>query len=256
MMAILLCAGFATRMYPLTADFPKPLLPVADKPVIDYLIDQILLLPEIESIHLVTNAKFINHFMRWRQTRLDQQLPNQIEFILHNNGVSTPEHRLGACADLQLVFHRSSCSGPFLISAADNIYLFDLQNLWMRFLSGTYHQIIALRENDEDILKRSGVPIIGEDCRVERLLEKPDDPPADWLCPPLYFLRESARKTLDVFLASREFVDAPGYFIDYLCQKEVVTAFKLDARRLDIGNLETYRQADHYLRSSTMNTSD
>ena len=256
MMAILLCAGFATRMYPLTVDFPKPLLPVADKPVIDYLIDEIVLLPEINSIHLVTNAKFYDHFVRWRQTRLTHQNANRIEFVIHNDGASKSENRLGACADLQFAFRCSSYSGPTLVSAADNIYLFGLEDLWKRFLSGKYHQVVALRENEEDILRRSGVPIIGVDCRVERLLEKPNCPPLGWLCPPLYFLKESARKILDVFLASRDFVDAPGYFIDYLCQKEIVTAFKLDARRLDIGSIETYRQADHYMRPSKRNKSD
>ena len=61
MNAILLCAGFATRMYPLTRNFPKPLLPVGDRPVLDYLMDQIAELPEISKVHLVSNAKFYEH---------------------------------------------------------------------------------------------------------------------------------------------------------------------------------------------------
>ena len=256
MMAILLCAGFATRMYPLTVDFPKPLLPVADKPVIDYLIDQIVLLPEINTIHLVTNAKFYDHFVRWRQTRLTNQNSNRIKFVIHNDGASKTENRLGACADLQLAFRCSSYSGPTLVSAADNIYLFGLENLWKRFISGKYHTILALKEDDEETLKRSGVPILGSENRIIRLLEKPDRPPSGWLCPPLYFFKNSVRDVLDRFLKSNDSVDAPGYFIDYLCQKEIVTAIKLDARRLDIGCPETYRQADRLLRSPNANKTD
>jgi glucose-1-phosphate thymidylyltransferase len=247
MMAILLCAGFATRMYPLTVDFPKPLLPVADKPVIDYLIDQIVLLPEIDSIHLVTNAKFFDHFVRWRQTRLKHQVSDRIEFIIHNDGALQPENRLGACADLHLVFRRSSYSGPALVSAADNIYLFELKDVWKRFLLSDYHAILALKEDDDEALKRSGVPILGDGGRVIRLLEKPACPPTGWLCPPLYFFKKSIRNVLDRFIKTQDSMDAPGYFIDYLCQKEIVTAFKLDGRRLDIGSPETYRQADRLM---------
>jgi glucose-1-phosphate thymidylyltransferase len=256
MIAILLCAGFATRMYPLTADFPKPLLPVANKPVIDYLIDQIVLLPEIESIHLVTNAKFFDHFVQWRQARLRHQGSDRIEYVIHNDGALTPGNRLGACADLQLAFRRSSCSGPVLVSAADNIYLFGIGDLWKRFLTGKYHSIVALVEDNEEILKRSGIPIFGEENRVKRLLEKPLSPPSSWLCPPLYFFKNSAREVLDRFLESHGFVDAPGHFIDYLCRKEVVNAFKLDGRRMDIGSPKTYRKADRFLRQLAGNKCD
>ena len=249
MMVILLCAGFATRMYPLTVNFPKPLLPVADKPVIDYLIDQIVLIPDVECIHLVTNAKFFAHFDRWRQSRPNRPQSNHPKIVIHNDGASTPENRLGACADLQLVLRRMSSPGPMLVSAGDNIYLFDLKDLWARFLSDTHHRIVALAEGDEKNLKNSGVPIFGKKERVKRLLEKPTRPPSGWLCPPLYFLKPSARNVLDAFLESCGPVDAPGYFIDYLCRKEAVSAFKLDARRLDIGSTATYRDADRLLQA-------
>ena len=249
MIAILLCAGFATRMVPLTADFPKPLLPVAERPVLDYLVDQIAGLPDIEGIHLVTNARFAAQFDRWRQSRLNQPDSRHLKIVIHNDGASTAENRLGACADLQLVFQRLSPTGPVLVSAGDNIYLFGIQKFWERFLSGKCHRIIALAEDNQENLKRSGVPVFGDNNRVMRLLEKQDCPPSGRLCPPLYFLRPSARIVLDEFLESRGPVDAPGYFIDYLCQKEPVTAFRLDARRLDIGSPETYLEADRVMRS-------
>ena len=250
MIAILLCAGFATRMVPLTAGFPKPLLPVAERPVLDYLVDQVAGLPDIEGIHLVTNAKFAAQFDRWRLSRLNQPDSRHLKIVIHNDGASTAENRLGACADLQLVFQRLSSTGPALVSAGDNIYLFGLQELWERFLSGKSHRIIALAEDNQENLKRSGVPVFGDNDRLMRLLEKPDHPPVGWICPPLYFLRPSARIVLDEFLKCCRPVDAPGYFIDYLCQKEPVVAFRLDARRLDIGSPESYRAADRLMRTS------
>ena len=250
MIAILLCAGFATRMYPLTAGFPKPLLPVAGRPVLDYLVNQMAALPDLDSIHIVTNDKFAAHFHRWRQSRLNRTDSNHLNIIVHSDGASSAENRLGACVDLQLAFRRSSTTGPVLVSASDNIYLFSVHELWDRFVSGTDHSIVALAEDNEEILKRSGVPVFGDYDQVMRLLEKPARPPSDWICPPLYFLRPSARVVLDEFLECCGPVDAPGYFIDYLCQKEPVTAFRLDARRLDIGSPETYREADRVMRSS------
>lgn len=249
MIAILLCAGFATRMYPLTAGFPKPLLPVAERAVLDYLVDQIAALPDMDGIHVVTNAKFAAHFLHWRKSRLNRTESVHLNIIVHNNGASTAERRLGACVDLQLAFRHSSTTGPVLVSAGDNIYLFSVQELWDRFVSGKDHRIVALAEDNDEILKRSGVPVFGDNDRVMRLLEKPVHPPSGWLCPPLYFLRSSARVVLDEFLESCGPVDALGYFIDYLCRKERVTAMRLDARRLDIGSPESYREADRRMRS-------
>ncbi|MGB7918959.1 MAG: hypothetical protein WCF40_02780, partial [Desulfobacterales bacterium] len=92
------------------------------------------------------------------------------------------------------------------------------------------------------------VPVFGKNNRVLRVLEKPDNPLPGWFCPPLYFLRPSARKVMEDFLRADDPVDAPGHFIDYLCRREPVTAIKLNEKRLDIGNLESYRRADRTVR--------
>ena len=247
-MAILLCAGFATRLYPLTRDFPKPLLPVAGRPVIDHLLDQIVGLPGIESIHIVTNARFYEHFTRWRRNWLACLAPRDITLKIYNDGATANKNRLGACADLQLVFRQAGRAGAYLVSAGDNIYLFRIADLWRRFLRGHRHCVIALAENDPETLKITGVPVFGESDRVMGLLEKPDNPPPGWFCPPLYFLRPSAREVLEDFLGAAAPVDAPGHFIDYLCRREAVTAIKLNEKRLDIGSMESYRRADRILR--------
>jgi glucose-1-phosphate thymidylyltransferase len=247
-MAILLCAGFATRLYPLTRDFPKPLLPVAGRPVIDHLLDQIIELPGIESIHIVTNARFYEHFTRWRRNWLACLAPRDITLTIYNNGSRANENRLGACADLQLVFRQAGRAGAYLVSAGDNLYLFRIADLWRRFLRGHRHCIVALPEKEAEILKNTGVPVFGEGDRVLGLLEKPDNPLPGWFCPPLYFLRPSAREVLEDFLGVDGPVDAPGHFIDHLCHREAVTAITLNEKRLDIGNLESYRRADRILR--------
>jgi glucose-1-phosphate thymidylyltransferase len=249
MIAIILCAGFATRMYPLTRDVPKPLLPVADKPVIEYLMDQLVELRELQAVHIVSNARFSTHFEKWREhyIQIAPQITFQIE--IHNDGAETNENRLGASADLQLVLTRIPAASKILVSAGDNIYRFSIKSLWQKFLVSPHHYVVALPQMDESKLKITGVLELDAQDRVLRQHEKPDRPQSTWSCPPLYFLQAPVRPRLEAFLNSSGNHDAPGYFIDYLCQTEIVYAFKLNAARLDIGGIESYREADRMMRA-------
>ncbi len=252
MIAILLCAGFATRMYPMTRDFPKPLLPVADRPVLDYLMDQIVELQGLREVHLVSNARFFKHFEQWRsgwQTVLESK---NIQIDLHNNGIICSEDRLGAVRDLHLTINSLPTPSKALVSAGDNIYRFRLRPLWQQFLTHKEHFIIGLPEDDEARLKKTGVLMLAHDNRVVRLHEKPRRPPSTWSCPPLYFFHESAWRILDEYIQDSDQYDAPGSFIDYLCQNEEVNAFKPAAGRLDIGSIKTYQAADKLLRKESI----
>lgn len=234
-------------MYPLTADFPKPLLPVAGKPVIDYLVEQIIDLPEVRHIHVVTNAKFVERFNAWQMKWRSAMASKKIALDIHNDGSTDDTNRLGAAADLQFVFKRIAEPSAVLVSGVDNIFLFRLEPLWGDFLKGRQHYVIALPETNESRLKKTGVLTLGIDNRVLRMHEKPTHPASKWLCPPLYFLQPSAWPRLDEFLRSSNRNDAPGYFIDFLSRKEKVYAFKLNASRLDIGSIDSYRKAQEVL---------
>lgn len=249
MIAVILCAGFAVRMYPLTQNFPKPLLSIAERPVIDYLMDQLRDLEDLRAIHIITNARFHDHFDSWGQRWLPVLAGQDIELQIHNDGVTANENRLGACADLQFGFEQIAGTSKMLVSAGDNIFRFAIKPLWRRFIKSQNHYIIALPETDKAQLIRTGVLSLGARDRVLRLHEKPQNPPSSWCCPPLYFLQPSARLRLDEFMQISQQRDAPGHFIDYLCQKENVYAFKVNAGRLDIGNMDSYHQADELMRS-------
>ena len=176
MMAVILCAGFATRMYPLTRDFSKPLLPVGGKPVIDYLMDQIVNLPELQTVHIVTNSRFISHFQEWQKTWIIGNRDNYIDIQVHNDGATSNENRLGTSSDLQFVFHRIAKPSQVLVSAGDNIFQFSLTPIWNQFVKSNHHYIVALPENNLQKLKKSGVPEFNADDRVLKLHEKPEYP--------------------------------------------------------------------------------
>jgi len=252
MIAVVLCAGFATRMYPLTKTFPKPLLDVAGRPVIDYLMDQLVTLPGIEAIYLVSNGKFYPHFAEWLRGRhhIDRSRCPIVELL--NDGAMDNDHRLGASGDFQLVMKTIVKPTRVLVTAADNIYSFGIKQLWGRFLESEQHYIVALPETDREKLKKTGVLELATDDRVTRLYEKPAQPTSVWFCPPLYFFQATVSRRLDEFLEHHAASDAPGHFIDFLCRKEPVYAFRLDASRLDIGSIESYRAADLYLRNNPL----
>ena len=248
MITVLLCAGYGTRLYPLTRDFPKPLLPVAGQPVLDYLMASLTGFEGLRTIHLVTNARFIGHFEAWGvdwRKRLDAA---GIDLVLYDDGSNSNANRLGACADLKLVLDRVAEPEGIFVAAGDNILLFDLPSLWAAFCSGRHHRIIVLPEKDEERLRKTGVPVFGQGDQVQAIAEKPDEPPSQWSCPPFYFLKPSARSMLADFIQRGANTDAPGHFINYLCRREHVEAFRLNAVRLDIGDEASYHRADRLLK--------
>jgi glucose-1-phosphate thymidylyltransferase len=247
MIAVLLCAGYATRLHPLTRDFPKALLPVAGKPVIDYLVDQIDGLAGIESLHLVTNDKFHTPFDRWAAP-INRSANVSVPIVVHNDGTTCNANRLGAVADLHFVLKRVAPTSPMLVAAADNIFRFAIAETWQRFIAGAHHMVIALPQTDTRQLRRTGVLELDARDRVRRLHEKPHVPPSTWSCPPLYFLQPSACKHLETLIAAKDRPDAPGHFIDFLCRREPVMAQKVTGSRLDIGDIASYREADQRLR--------
>lgn len=250
MNAVILCAGFGTRMYPLTKNFPKPLLEVADKPVIDYLMEQIIALPGIKSVHIVSNAKFFHHFTRWCSQGEKEGVFNGVAVRIHNDGSIDNGSRLGAAGDLFLGLQKIDRPGRVLVSGGDNIYQFPIKPLWETFLENNNHCIPVLIETEVEKLQKTGVLEIGENDRVIRLHEKPAKPPSTWTSPPLYFFEPSIWSVLENFLKTPGNHDAPGYFIDYLCQQETVQALKLNSTRLDIGSMQAYHQADKQLRQN------
>lgn len=250
--AVVLCAGFATRMHPLTKAFPKPLLEVAGRPVIDYLMDQLVELPGLESIYLVSNGKFYSHFVAWKRRWEANHRSCCPAIALLNDGAMDNDHRLGASADLQHVLKTIPEFRRLLVTAGDNIYRFGIKPIWDQFLQCDRHYIVALPETDRKKLNKTGVLEMTRDDRVNRLFEKPTHPPSEWFCPPLYFFQSTVYGRLNAFIEDHATTDAPGYFIDYLCRKESVYAFRMRASRLDIGSIETYWAADHYLRNNPL----
>ncbi|MBI4229145.1 MAG: nucleotidyltransferase family protein [Deltaproteobacteria bacterium] len=244
MIAILLCAGFATRMYPLTKNFPKPLLKVGGKHAIDYLMDQLIGFPQIESIHVVTNELFSSNFLEWQSRWKKLVKTHGIDLYLYNDGATSNENRLGAVKDLAFVLSSLKSTGPAIIAAGDNIFRFSLRTVAQEFIKSKKNIVIALKEIDYDKKTQKGILEIGSDNRVLKFYEKPIDAKSAWACPPVYFLQPSALKLVSDYVARPDAKDSPGNFIAYLANHEPVFAIRVNGKRIDIGSIESYEEAN------------
>jgi glucose-1-phosphate thymidylyltransferase len=247
MISILLCAGFATRMYPLTKNFPKPLLKVGGKHILDYLMDQLLGLPQIESIHVVTNGLFYLDFLKWQNTWKKVVKALRIDMYLYNDGATSNENRLGAVKDLAFVLNSLKTRAPTMIASGDNIFRFSLKTVAKEFIESKKNIVIALKEIDYNKKMQKGIIDIGPGNRVLKFYEKPIEAKSDWACPPVYFLQPSALKLVNEYVARPDAKDSPGNFVAYLVNHFKVYAIKVNGKRLDIGSMDSYEEANSIL---------
>ena len=243
--AILLCAGYGTRMGSLTAEIPKPLLPVAGKPVLDYLLELLLELEGLEQIHVVSNSRHVEAFRSWARDRRSRGGP---ALRVHDDGSTDASNRLGAVGDLDFVLRNVDPGVGALVAAGDNIYRFSLRPLWQAFISGDRSWVLGLEETNPEKLRRTGVLELGPGDKVLRLHEKPEEPPSTWACPSLYTLRASALARVAGYLAAGHQCDEIGRFVAFLAPREALHAHKVAGERLHVGSPESYRHADRILK--------
>ncbi len=249
--ALLLCAGFGTRMGELTRDTPKPLLPVVGRPVLDYLLDQLRGLEGLTQIHVVGNALHFDALESWAAERRGALEP---ELIVHNDGSTDNTNRLGAVGDLGFVLDRlDGLPDGALVAAGDNILRFALAPLWQRFRETRLDFVLAIPENDPERLRKTGILVLDEEERVLEFHEKPAEPPSRWTCPPFYFLTGEALAQVQPHLAAEQGKnDEIGHFVATLTAQKRIRAFCLETPtgerlRLDIGSPDSYRSAEEVL---------
>ena len=237
MKAILLCAGFGTRMYPLTKDRAKPLLSVAGKPIVGHLVDQLEATENFEEILVVCNERFHTQFVEWGDGRV----------TVLNDGTTTDETRLGAVGDLAWAIGHRGVDEPILVAAGDNLFRDSLAAFVADYDAKPRNLIVRYREPDADKLKRTGVAEIDDDGRLVRLEEKPKKPVTAWACPALYILEADTLAELRTYVEEKPRADALGSFIAWLAPRVPVFTHEMQGSRLDVGDREGYARAESWL---------
>ncbi len=233
MRAIILAAGYATRLYPLTEHFPKPLLEVGGRTILDRLVDQIRATLPDAPVTLVSNHRFIAHFRDWAARRGDAALETL------DDGSTGPEDRLGAIGDLRFALDRIGENDDLLVAAADNIFDFSLGDFVAAFRRRPGVWICVHRVEDPARRRRTGIAELGSEDRVVGFQEKPAAPRSEWGVPPLYLFDRAAAPQISKFLAGGGSPDAPGGFIEWLCPRVEIRAFRAPGAIHDIGTLES-----------------
>ena len=171
MKCILLCAGYATRLFPLTQNFPKALLEVGGRSILDYTLDEVNSINEIDHIYLVTNAKYTPHFEEWAKSK------NNIKPItVFNDGTTNNDDRLGAIGDMQFTIEKAGIDDDILVLATDNLFTFKLKDFVEFYKTKNAPSVCVREEDDINLLKRVGVAKLDEDMRIVDFVEKPAEP--------------------------------------------------------------------------------
>ena len=235
MKCLILAAGYATRLYPLTENFPKPLLKVGDKAILDWLIDDLEGTGLMDEYIVVTNHKFAAIFEDWAAERP--------KITVIDDGTSTNETRLGAVKDIELGIHMRKVDEDLLVMAGDNLLDFSLGG-FIRYAQETGTScVMRYYEPKEERLHKCGVVEIDAQDRILTMEEKPAHPRSHWCCPPFYYYKKDDLPLVSTGIAEGCGTDAPGSFVAWLCTRTPVHAWEMPAARFDIGSLDTYREA-------------
>ena len=244
MKCLILAAGYATRLYPLTENFPKPLLKVGEKTILDWLLSDIDSAKLADGYIVISNHKFARHFQDWAAA-------HPLPITVVDDGTSTNETRLGAVCDIQFAIDQLGLDDDLLIIAGDNVLDFSL-TAFLRYAQekGT-SCVMRYYEADEKRLKKSGVAELGENDRLLSLEEKPEAPKSHWCTPPFYYYtRQDAAKIREA-IADGCGTDAPGSLVAWMCQRSPMHSMEMPGSRYDIGNLESYQRVQKTYRGIT-----
>jgi len=241
--AIVLAAGYATRLYPLTLDTPKPLLEVGGRPILERLLGQLEEIPSLERVYVVTNAKFAPHFREFAAA-----WEGGLELEVVDDGTESDETKLGAIGDLELVISSRDLDDDLLVSAGDSIFdgarLEDFARLGLE-KEAPVEAVFDV--GDLEAVKRYSVITADEDGRVVAFQEKPDEPKSTLAGIALYFYPRSALPLVGRYLAEGNNPDQPGRLVEWLHTRTPVYVWPVPGRWYDIGSPETLEQADSEL---------
>jgi glucose-1-phosphate thymidylyltransferase len=242
MNALILAAGYATRLYPLTLVKAKPLLTVRGKPIIEWVVDNLMDVPDLETVYIVTNDKFTSDFQAWSERYQDRQ--PKFKFKIINDGSKSDEDKLGAIGDIHFVVARENLSlSDLLVVAGDNLFSESLAG-FAASAKGTEATIAVYDVGDAEAIKKYGNIAIDADGIITHFEEKPEKPRGTLAAIALYYYSPGVLSLLTTYLAAGNNPDQPGRFVQWLYTRKSVKTFQIKSKWLDIGSKEGLQKAN------------
>lgn len=246
MKVLLLCAGYATRLYPLTKDRPKHLLDVAGKPILEHILEKIEEVDSVDGVYIVTNAKFFYHFLDWAKDYAYRN-PRAKRMEVINDGTETNNDRLGALGDVLFAIKKKNISEDLLLIAADNLFGFSLEGM-RKLLDQKGKTVVALTDvKEHSLAKHYGVVEVDSNRKLVHFMEKPEHPRSTLVSTGIYLFPRSGLKLLELYIKYGYSTDKIGSFFEWLHRKEDVYCYITEEKWYDIGTPEQLEEANrHY----------
>lgn len=248
MKVLILAAGYATRLYPLTLTQPKPLLPVAGKPMIDYVLDNLAPIGGLDCIYLVTNAKFAGHFQAWADDYRAKKA--RLNFTIVNDGSTDDTNKLGAIGDMHLVLTREQIADDLIVVAGDNLFSQSLE-AFGEYCRRRPAPVLAVYDvgNLEEIKKYNSITIDREG-RIEFFEEKPQHPTSSLTGIALYYYPKTSLPLIHQYMAEGNNPDQPGRLVQWMYPRTPFYTWRVPGIWYDIGGKDALAEANRVFAAS------
>jgi glucose-1-phosphate thymidylyltransferase len=240
--AIILAAGYATRLYPLTQTVAKPLLPLAGRPMIDYLLDSIREIDDLDEVHVVTNHKFADGFAAWAESHDG--------VVVHDDGTTSEDDRLGAIGDIDFVVQRAGLEGDdVIVIAGDNLFDYSTPNLirWWK-AKGEASAVVLYDVGSLELVKKYSSVDVDNDERLLAFTEKPENPTSTLVATAFYLYKREHVPLIRRYLEDGNAPDQPGRLVAWLVPRVPVYGYTAGGEWRDIGDAAQLLEADNRLR--------
>ncbi len=242
MNVLILAAGYATRLYPLTKNKAKPLLEVAGKPMIEWVMDALNTVEDIDTVYIVTNDKFAKDFQEWADTYRKTKTARNFKIV--NDGSTSDEDKLGAIGDIHYVINEEDLQrDDLLVVAGDNLFSHDLKG----FVEYTQQHpaVVAVYDvGDLEQVKKYNNIKIDDDGRILSFEEKPANPTDTCSAIALYYYSARVVPLFNTYIAEGNNPDQPGRFVEWLHPRESFYTYEIEGTWFDIGSKETLDEAN------------
>jgi glucose-1-phosphate thymidylyltransferase len=236
---VILAAGYATRLRPLTDDVPKHLLPVGERPMLDWVLDRVREVDDVDTVHLVTNNRFAPAFRRWAEAN---------GVAVYDDGTTSNEDRLGAVGDLRLAIDEAGLEDEELVVlAGDNLFDFSLPRLveWWRSKPQPASAVPLHDVGDLELATHYGIAETDADDRIVRFVEKPTEPPSTLASTLIYLIPPEHVRLVATYLGEGLSPDNAGSFLGWLAAREPVYGYRFEGTWYDIGDRTQLLEADN-----------
>jgi glucose-1-phosphate thymidylyltransferase len=242
MNVLILAAGYATRLYPLTQNKAKPLLEVAGKPMIEWVLDNLAPIPDLKTVYVVTNDKFAKDFTAWADHYAKSQ--PKLTFKIINDGSRSDDDKLGAIGDIRLVLTRENLtSDPLIVVGGDNLFSEPLTD-FAEAAKGSEATLATYDVGDLEAMKKYSAITTDSEGVITHFEEKPAKPETTITGIALYYFAAETLELFTTYIAAGNNPDQPGRFIQWLHSRKPVKTFPIKGTWFDIGSKETLEEAN------------